>query len=402
MTGTAVVASARDRVIPFDDPEKISVTQRMAVEHPGNFFLSACPGSGKTRTVGVRAAWAAVDGQGRLVAATSYTNTAVRQIQEASAMAGAPIAEPHFAGTLHSFLLRYVFYPFGHLVMGCAPPARLVFGDFHRAHNPQTFVQFEDGKPKPPPIPVWDFHFRADGTVTINNLPYGLSLAPEEVVERCGEYVIEQKRKLAEKGIASPSDAMFYALEVLQQHQIIREAVAMRFDEIIVDEVQDTSAVQLACIRQLHMTGKLSSVVLTGDLEQAIYEWAGAHPADVETLVADLGLEKLALTENFRASQALCDVSYRFSRRESADLAVGSNRERRPPAGASVVRRSRPTTSDRGLRGAPRRRTCWNREMQRARLVPWRSPSGQVARHCGCRGKESCAEGSRPYSDRRS
>jgi superfamily I DNA/RNA helicase len=328
MTGAAVAPSARDRVLAFlDDPKKISVAQRAAVEHPGNFFLSACPGSGKTRTVGVRTAWAAVDGEGRIIAATSYTNTAVRQIQEAAAAAGAPIAEPHFVGTLHSFLLRYVFYPFGHLVMGCEPPARLVFGDFHRVNDPQTFAQFEDGKPKPPPIPVWDFHFRPNGGVVINkgDIPYGLPLDPQEVVKRCGEYVVEQKRELAKRGIASPSDAMFYALDVLQQHQVVREALATRFDEIIVDEVQDTSAVQLECIRQLHATGKLASVVLTGDLEQAIYEWAGAHPEDVEALVSDLGLEEVFLNENFRSSQAICDVAYRFSRREAADVAIGEN-----------------------------------------------------------------------------
>lgn len=330
MTATAVAASACERVLAFlNDADKVSAAQRVVVEHPGNFFLSACPGSGKTRTVGVRLAWAAVDGQDRIIAATSYTNTAVRQIQEAAAAAGAPIAEPHFVGTVHSFLLRYVFYPFGHLVMGCDPPARLIFGDFHRANDPQTFPQFEGGKPKPPPIPVWDFHFRPDGSVVLNrgDIPLGLSLDPEEVVKRCGDHVLEQKQALAKKGIASPSDAMFYALGVLRSYEVVRDALATRFQEIIVDEVQDTSAVQLACIRQLHATGKLASVVLTGDLEQAIYEWAGARPEDVEALVEDLDLEELVLRENFRSSQALCDVAYRFSRRDTADVAVGDNRD---------------------------------------------------------------------------
>jgi DNA helicase-2/ATP-dependent DNA helicase PcrA len=146
-------------------------------------------------------------------------------------------------------------------------------------------------------------------------------------VKRCGEHVAKQKRELAKRGIASPSDAMFYALEVLQQYEVVRDALATRFDEIIVDEVQDTSAVQLECIRQLHATGKLASVVLTGDLEQAIYEWAGAHPDDVEALVSDLGLEEVFLNENFRSSQALCDVAYRFSRRDAADVAIGENRD---------------------------------------------------------------------------
>ena len=333
--GGSVVATARDRVLAFvNDPNRVSDGQRQAVEHPGNFFLSACPGSGKTRTVGVRIALASVEDDDRLVAGTSYTNTAVGEMQKAAAAAGAPIVEPYFVGTLHGFLLAHVFYPFAHLVMNCEPPARLVFGDFHRANDPKVFAAWEGGKPKYPPLAVWDFHFRPDGSVAVNrgDVPHGVPFDADDVALRCRDQVVKAKRALATKGIASPSDAMYWALEVLRTQPTITDALAARYDEIIVDEVQDTSAVQLECIRALHATGTLRSIVLTGDLEQAIYEWAGAKPADVEALVDDLGLEVLPLTENFRSSQALCDVAHKFSRRPSPDVAVGENHAYgRPP-----------------------------------------------------------------------
>lgn len=328
MTTPAIRQSARDRVAAFiADDTKVSPAQRAAVEHPGNLFLDACPGGGKTRTIGVRAAWAAVDGTRRIVAATSYTNTAVREIQRAAVLAGSPIAAPHFVGTLHSFLLRYVFHPFGHLAMKCEPPARMIFGDFHRPHDPHAYLEFENKRPKPPGIPVWDYDFRADGTIAIKTLPYTVTLDADEVIRRTGAYVVEQKRELAAKGIASPSDAMYYALEVLRQQPAICDAVASRFDEVIVDEVQDTTAVQLACLRELHASGHLKSLVLAGDLEQAIYEWAGSRPEDLERFVAERGLETLRLEENFRSSQRLCDVAFRFSRRAGPDVAVGEHRD---------------------------------------------------------------------------
>jgi len=376
----SVVATARDRVLAFvNDPNKVSVGQRRAVEHPGNFFLSACPGSGKTRTVGVRIALASVGNDDRLVAGTSYTNTAVGEMQKAAAAAGAPIVEPYFVGTLHGFLLEHVFYPFAHLVMNCEPPARLVFGDFHRANDPKVFAAWEGGRPKYPPIAVWDFHFRPDGSVAVNrgDVPRGVPFDADDVAGRCRDQVVKAKRALAAKGIASPSDAMYWALEVLRTQPTITNALAARYEEIIVDEVQDTSAVQLECIRVLHTTETLRSIVLTGDLEQAIYEWAGAKPDDVEVLVDDLGLDVLLLTENFRSSQALCDVAHKFSRRPSPDGAVGENHAYGRPPELLIYDKDEPRDAvaaferrldELGIETGEARVLCRNRSLQNALL----------------------------------
>lgn len=331
MAVAATVSTRQERVRAYiEADDKVSPAQRVAVMHPGNFFLTACPGSGKTRTLGVRVAWASVDESNRIVAATSYTNTAVREMQNAASAAGVPIESPHFVGTLHNLILRYVFYPFGHLAMKCEPPPRLVFGTHNRPGDKNVFADFgSDGKPKYSPMSLWDFHLRANGSVYINSgdIPPGVPFDPEEIAARCGEYVVRLKRELGAQGTASPSDAMFYAMEVLETQETPRLALAVRFDEIMVDEVQDTSDVQLQCLRALAETDKLKSLVLAGDLEQAIYEFAGARPDDVERLVDDRHLERIPLEENYRSSQALCDVAFRFSSRDQPDKAVGEHRD---------------------------------------------------------------------------
>jgi hypothetical protein len=71
--------SPYDRVLAFiDNPAQLSAAQREAVVHPGGFFLSACPGSGKTRTIGVRVAWASVDGNDRTMVASQRPGEFVR------------------------------------------------------------------------------------------------------------------------------------------------------------------------------------------------------------------------------------------------------------------------------------------------------------------------------------
>src|SRR5487761_1200829 len=118
--------AARERLTALlDDVEFVSPQQRDAIRADGNFFLMARPGSGKTRTVGVRLAWLAIDGSGRRVAATSYTNVAVEQIRATVGELRVVLDSSHFAGSPHLFtgtllqyLHRYVHTPFAAPVLG--------------------------------------------------------------------------------------------------------------------------------------------------------------------------------------------------------------------------------------------------------------------------------------------
>jgi superfamily I DNA/RNA helicase len=120
---------------------------------------------------------------------------------------------------------------------------------------------------------------------------------------------------------------MFYAQKLLETYPSITEAVADRFDELIVDEAQDTSDVQMRCLELLHGTGRLKSLVLVGDVDQSIYSFQGARPERLVQLAQECGLAELRLTENFRSSQAICDVTCRFCGRDTPDAAVGPNRD---------------------------------------------------------------------------
>lgn len=300
----------------------VSPEQRAAVEAEGDFLLVACPGSGKTRTAGLRAAWWGLDDPPRSIAVTSYTNVAVAEIRASAAEAGLILGEPHFCGTLHSLLLRFVFYPFGHLVMGCNETPRVV----------------PDGQPPPVEInDVWlgdnrfwakisDFHYQPDGTFDAEN-PQSLPLTVDEIVAVGSEQAHKLKAQLFAEGYASFSDSMYVALRVLAEYPSIRERVAARFDEIIVDEVQDTSVAQLECLSLLRSTGKLASLVLIGDPDQAIFEWQGSDPDACRAFANDHGLGTLELTRNYRSSQAICNVTHRLSSRDTPEDAEGDAKD---------------------------------------------------------------------------
>lgn len=300
---------------PLREPGFLTEHQLRAVEAEGDVFLVACPGSGKTRAGGVR--FARLTDEGRRVAATSYTNVGVEQIRDVvSGQLGITVRPTSFVGTLHQFLLRYVFYPFGHLAMGCTTGPRLIADE--RGWNDVVF-----GGDHRIRAPLSRFHFRPDGTLCFRGeLPKGVP-SREEAAESEQEQALRMKRRYAAAGYASLDDSMYWSLEVLRTHPAVAGAVAGRFEELQVDEGQDTSELQLACLHALSETGRLHSLVLIGDIEQSIFSFQGASPEGCRALADARGLETIELAENHRSSQRICDVAVHFCAREAPDRAVG-------------------------------------------------------------------------------
>jgi DNA helicase II / ATP-dependent DNA helicase PcrA len=308
------------------DPANVSAQQRLVVEHDGDVFLNACPGSGKTRTVGVRLAWWSVnpeeiEGQtrARRVAALSYTNVAVDEIAAAAETAGSAVSEPDFLGTLHRFLLRYVVRPFGMECMGFSEPPRLIADSRTRSET----VSFREGWVQRY-VSIWDLHYRADGSLVLGadaDVLHQTELNAAQIAAKVQQGALRLKQELAAQGLMSFSDAMYWAQRALEQVECAH-AVAARFDEIVVDEAQDTMDTQVRCLQLLKAAG-LRSLVIIGDPNQAIYGFAGAEPTRLEALVASLGLDRLELTENWRSSQLICNSAVGFCERSAPDHAVG-------------------------------------------------------------------------------
>jgi DNA helicase II / ATP-dependent DNA helicase PcrA len=294
----------------------LSAEQTKLVDGDGDMLLLACPGSGKTCTAAARIA--RLMKEGSRVAACSYTNVGVDRIAAMLASDHGLLFEPRdFNGTLHGLLLGYVVFPFAHL-LGAEKQVRLWHGDW-------PDIAFEGDH---------RYHYRLDqfrrlpdGRLRFHRPDRWAAKKPEEVLAKLEKTVLARKEGIFRKlGILSTDDAMWIALRVLREEPRVAAALAGRFDEILVDEAQDTSDLQLACLHEIRSTGQLHSLVMVGDLEQSIYAYQGASAEGCRQLAADSGLRTISLSENYRSSQKLCDVSANFSRRQ-ADVAVGENRD---------------------------------------------------------------------------
>jgi superfamily I DNA/RNA helicase len=309
-----------DRLI--EDPNLVSAQQRAAITAHGNLFLLSRPGSGKTRTVGIRLARLASRSPAVRVAATSYTNIAVAQINDTVRDWGVVLGPQHYTGTIHEFLLRHVLYPFGHLdPVNLKRPFRLI-GDAEWSGWPVVIYRHDQRKR----LALGMLNYTADGDFKAYRVPPTLGLTKEQAAEEEVGQAKRLKRDVRNRGLVSLSDAMFYSQKLLEEHPWLCATAARRFEELIVDEVQDTSDVQMRCLELLHGSGELASLVLVGDIEQSIYGFQGARPELCEDLADTCGLTALPLTENFRSSQEICNVTCRFCGRDEPDDAVGNNR----------------------------------------------------------------------------
>jgi len=89
--------------------------QRLAVDCDRNILLTACPGSGKTRTIIAKLIKEVerLRGTPRAVACITYTNSAVQEIEHRSAILLKSGDETNFiVSTIHAFCLNNILRPF--------------------------------------------------------------------------------------------------------------------------------------------------------------------------------------------------------------------------------------------------------------------------------------------------
>ncbi|MGP5385587.1 UvrD-helicase domain-containing protein [Brachybacterium tyrofermentans] len=292
---------------------KLNCEQQVIATHSGNFLAIACPGSGKTRTVAARAALRSHEGLN--LALISYTNVGAEEIlSAASDTFGTPLREGQFSGTIHKFLARYVLGPFGHREMDCLGSALVSEGAKGTSFVFDGVLYNSN-----------DFRVRHDGTVTAKDWRAGKSYRlgqPRFLLDIRG-HVAQAKIAQARRGVLSPDDAIMWSAVVILKNPQIARVVAARFDEIVVDEAQDTTDWQVICLRELRRAG-LHSLVLVGDFDQSIFSFAGASPEYSWNEARTMGLSCLKLRNNWRSSRAISAVGSKLKNSEP-DISVGKH-----------------------------------------------------------------------------
>ena len=106
------------------------------------------------------------------------------------------------------------------------------------------------------------------------------------------------------------SDMERFALEILQKNNGTTAAILKdSYDEIMVDEFQDTSELQNAIIE---MISRGNNVFRVGDVKQSIYRFRQAKPELMRSLMSDPHTKQITLRHNFRSMESIVNFSNRL------------------------------------------------------------------------------------------
>ena len=110
------------------------------------------------------------------------------------------------------------------------------------------------------------------------------------------------------------------ALRLCEEDTPAREELRHRFDHVLVDEFQDTNAVQYRLVR--HLSRGTSSITVVGDEDQSIYRWRGADIRNILDFEGDHAAARVVkLEQNYRSTGHIL---------RAANAIIARNTERRP------------------------------------------------------------------------
>lgn len=291
-------------------------------------YLKACPGSGKTEVVGIKAAYEISEWEEKFtgIAVLSFTKNAAKEIADRIKKFGGTNAtqHPHFIGTIDAWLHGYILHPYGWKEFGFKGKSQnksyyviensreMDFLKNNRYHlNYETEIKDKRGKvvldekgsPKTKWVPFYatEFHLTHDG-IPIPNLEdnkFHRNIKNSDL--------IRIKQNLNNDGFCTYQDAEYICYRILKNNQKLIENLAKRFPLIIVDECQDLSQNQLRTFHLLIEKG--ASIFLIGDVNQSIYEFRRVDIAKINAFIKYHKLEQKLLTKNFRSNQKIVNVS---------------------------------------------------------------------------------------------
>ncbi|MFM1705523.1 UvrD-helicase domain-containing protein [Aeromonas salmonicida] len=274
---------------------KLTDEQMDAVMHNDSMLLSACPGSGKTRTL-VSKLYHIIDNSEKLsigkrkVAAITYTNIAADTIQERLLSYGVE-SKSLWVGTIHAFCLQWIIKPNINMI------PRLC-GGFVVIDEHEKEAKLSELKEN------YDFRYY-DNIDTALNKEY----RPKHPVgTREYNLTLEYHRFLSENNYIDFDLILNISHRLLQSNPKLCKRLGHLFYHILVDEYQDTSVMQYEILKCI-IIQKQTKITLIGDIEQAIYTGLGAivkSKSELESFFElDLPLQEKRLTGCFRSSQKI-------------------------------------------------------------------------------------------------
>lgn len=279
--------------------------QQAAVELPATHALVlAGAGSGKTRVLTTRIAWLIQTGQvspGGVLAVT-FTNKSARELL--TRLSGLlPInTRGMWVGTFHGLCNRLLRAH--HRDAGLPQTFQILDSQDQLAAIKRLLKASNIDDEKFPPRDVQRFINGAKEEGLRPDAVEAHDAFRRRMVEIYGLYQAQCERE----GVVDFAELLLRAYELLQRNTPVREHYQRRFRHILIDEFQDTNALQYRWIKLL--AGGGAAVFAVGDDDQSIYAFRGANVGNMADFEREYARGNvIRLEQNYRSYGHILDAA---------------------------------------------------------------------------------------------
>ena len=295
---------ALQKVVDGLNPE-----QRVAVTTTeGPLLVLAGAGSGKTRVITVRIAWLLAHGVApENVLAMTFTNRAATEMRERlAALVGGEAAKAATVGTFHSFCVK-LLRERGHAI---GLPARFAISD--------SSDQLSALKGALRELRVAETSIAPGALQSQISLMKSRLVTPAEALKQAEgrrELLIARAYAKYDENLRRTrcvdfDDLLVFAVRLLRESAVDKEALAARFRFVMVDEYQDTNTPQYELLRLI--AGAHRNLCVVGDDDQSIYGWRGADVKKILGFANDFeGAVVVRLETNYRSTEPILEAANR-------------------------------------------------------------------------------------------
>lgn len=291
--------------------DPLNKEQKEAVSAPlSNILVIAGAGTGKTRVLVSRIAWLLQVEMllPREVLAVTFTNKAAREMRERIELIMGHSVDGLWANTFHSFSLR-ILRNYAKQA-GLLPDFTVLDTDnqkklIKRILKEELNVDIKKYEPGMIADLISDFKENGLRFAAVASLAENINQKADPVLLKAYE---SYEKTCQRENLVDFSELILRVVELLQNNVGVRELLQHRFKQILVDEFQDTNALQFKLLKLL--VGPDTDIMAVGDDDQSIYGWRGADSGNMRKFCDEFApVIKIKLIENYRSRQNILDLA---------------------------------------------------------------------------------------------
>ena len=290
--------------------------QREAVSaEPGPLLVLAGAGSGKTRVLTHRIAWVCEVGglSPFAVLAVTFTNKAASEMRARVEVLLGISTGAMWVGTFHGLAHRMLRAHWE--AAGLPQTFQILDSDDQLRMVKRVCKQLDlDEVNWPAKQAQWYINHKKDE----GERPAHIDPGNDHIQQKLLAIYRLYEELCQRAGVVDFAELLLRTLELIRDKDEIREHYQRRFQHILVDEFQDTNAIQYAWLRLL--AGSQTPVFVVGDDDQSIYGWRGARIENIQHFEKDFSDTRIIrLEQNYRSTGTIL---------KAANALIGNNKGR--------------------------------------------------------------------------